>query len=109
MRRPRAPGALPASSPVECRATIAQRVVGRHSTCDRRPSAYAGSVAGPALTEPLEIGGVRFANRVLLAPLAGIGNWFVRLQASRHGAGGADGGFNRGDNDDGNGLAKWRD
>ncbi len=46
-------------------------------------------MAGPALTEPLEIGGVRFANRVLLAPLAGIGNWFVRLQASRHGAGGA--------------------
>ena len=30
---------------------------------------------------------VRIANRVLLAPLAGIGNWFVRLQAKRHGAG----------------------
>jgi tRNA-dihydrouridine synthase B len=41
----------------------------------------------PELTEPLEIGGVRIANRVLLAPLAGIGNWFVRLQARRHGAG----------------------
>jgi tRNA-dihydrouridine synthase B len=27
------------------------------------------------------------SNRVLLAPLAGIGNWFVRLQARRHGAG----------------------
>ena len=24
---------------------------------------------------------------MLLAPLAGIGNWFVRLQAKRHGAG----------------------
>jgi nifR3 family TIM-barrel protein len=36
---------------------------------------------------PFEIGGVRIANRVLLAPLAGIGNWFVRLQARRHGAG----------------------
>jgi tRNA-dihydrouridine synthase B len=43
--------------------------------------------AQPALTEPFEIGGVRIANRVLLAPLAGIGNWFVRLQAKRHGAG----------------------
>lgn len=43
----------------------------------------------PPLTEPLEIAGVQFANRVLLAPLAGIGNWFVRLQAQRHGAGGA--------------------
>ena len=34
-----------------------------------------------------EIGGVELPNRVLLAPLAGIGNWFVRLQAHRHGAG----------------------
>src|SRR6187200_3321173 len=41
----------------------------------------------PALTDPFEIGGVELANRVLLAPLAGIGNWFVRLQARRHGAG----------------------
>jgi tRNA-dihydrouridine synthase B len=41
----------------------------------------------PALTDPFEIGGIRIANRVLLAPLAGIGNWFVRLQAKRHGAG----------------------
>src|SRR5215212_6708166 len=41
----------------------------------------------PALTEPFELGGVRIANRVLLAPLAGIGNWFVRLQANRYGAG----------------------
>jgi tRNA-dihydrouridine synthase B len=43
--------------------------------------------AQPELTEPFEIGGVQIANRVLLAPLAGIGNWFVRLQARRHGAG----------------------
>src|SRR5882757_8943862 len=41
----------------------------------------------PALTDPFEIGDVRISNRVLLAPLAGIGNWFVRLQARRHGAG----------------------
>jgi tRNA-dihydrouridine synthase B len=39
------------------------------------------------LTSPFEIGGVRIENRVLLAPLAGIGNWFVRLQAKRYGAG----------------------
>jgi len=39
------------------------------------------------LTEPFRIGDVEIANRVLLAPLAGIGNWFVRLQARRHGAG----------------------
>jgi tRNA-dihydrouridine synthase B len=30
---------------------------------------------------------VEIPNRVLLAPLAGIGNWFVRLQARRYGAG----------------------
>jgi tRNA-dihydrouridine synthase B len=41
----------------------------------------------PPLTSPFAIGGVEIANRVLLAPLAGIGNWFVRLQARRHGAG----------------------
>jgi tRNA-dihydrouridine synthase B len=41
----------------------------------------------PELTDPFAIGGVAIANRVLLAPLAGIGNWFVRLQAKRHGAG----------------------
>ena len=33
------------------------------------------------------LGPLRVPNRVLLAPLAGIGNWFVRLQAKRYGAG----------------------
>ena len=41
----------------------------------------------PQLTDPWELGPLRVPNRVLLAPLAGIGNWFVRLQAKRHGAG----------------------
>ena len=41
----------------------------------------------PELTSPFRIGDVEVSNRVLLAPLAGIGNWFVRLQARRHGAG----------------------
>jgi tRNA-dihydrouridine synthase B len=40
-----------------------------------------------SLHEPWELGGVRIPNRVVLAPLAGIGNWFVRLQARRYGAG----------------------
>ncbi len=44
-------------------------------------------VTSPQLTDPFRIGDVEIANRVLLAPLAGIGNWFVRLQAKRHGAG----------------------
>jgi nifR3 family TIM-barrel protein len=39
------------------------------------------------LTDPFRIADVEISNRVLLAPLAGIGNWFVRLQAKRHGAG----------------------
>ena len=41
----------------------------------------------PALTDSWKLGDLDVPNRVLLAPLAGIGNWFVRLQASRHGAG----------------------
>jgi nifR3 family TIM-barrel protein len=41
----------------------------------------------PELNEAWSIAGVRIPNRVVLAPLAGIGNWFVRLQARRYGAG----------------------
>ncbi len=50
------------------------------SAADQRPPQ-------PPLTDPFTIGDVEIANRVLLAPLAGIGNWFVRLQARRYGAG----------------------
>ncbi|HUB74396.1 MAG TPA: tRNA-dihydrouridine synthase [Solirubrobacteraceae bacterium] len=39
------------------------------------------------LNESWTLGSLRVPNRVLLAPLAGIGNWFVRLQAKRYGAG----------------------
>ncbi len=39
------------------------------------------------LTDPWTLGGLTVPNRVVLAPLAGIGNWFVRLQARRFGAG----------------------
>jgi tRNA-dihydrouridine synthase B len=39
------------------------------------------------LDESWTLGTLRVPNRVLLAPLAGIGNWFVRLQAKRYGAG----------------------
>src|SRR3954452_13664334 len=46
-----------------------------------------GTPEQPPLTDPFAIGGIEIPNRVLLAPLAGIGNWFVRLQAKRHGAG----------------------
>src|SRR6266496_5037919 len=41
----------------------------------------------PPLTSAFRIGEVEIANRALLAPLAGIGNWFIRMQARRHGAG----------------------
>src|SRR5580693_10515607 len=39
------------------------------------------------LTDPWALGSLPIKNRVMLAPLAGIGNWFVRLQAKRYGAG----------------------
>jgi tRNA-dihydrouridine synthase B len=41
----------------------------------------------PLLTDTWSLGGHELPNRVVLAPLAGIGNWFVRLQARRYGAG----------------------
>jgi len=41
----------------------------------------------PKLTDTWTLGGLTIENRVVLAPLAGIGNWFVRLQAKRYGAG----------------------
>ncbi len=44
-------------------------------------------MSSPRLTDPWQLGALRVPNRVLLAPLAGIGNWFVRLQAKRYGAG----------------------
>jgi nifR3 family TIM-barrel protein len=40
-----------------------------------------------SLNEPWTLGGHELPNRLVLAPLAGIGNWFVRLQAKRYGAG----------------------
>jgi tRNA-dihydrouridine synthase B len=40
-----------------------------------------------ALDTPWRLGGHTLPNRLVLAPLAGIGNWFVRLQARRYGAG----------------------
>src|ERR1044072_5651500 len=40
-----------------------------------------------AMREPWRLGDLEIPNRVVLAPLAGIGNWFVRLQAKRYGAG----------------------
>jgi tRNA-dihydrouridine synthase B len=40
-----------------------------------------------SLHTPWKLGGIELPNRVVLAPLAGIGNWFVRLQAKRFGAG----------------------
>jgi tRNA-dihydrouridine synthase B len=43
--------------------------------------------AAARFTDPWMLGPLRVPNRVLLAPLAGIGNWFVRLQAKRYGAG----------------------
>jgi nifR3 family TIM-barrel protein len=42
---------------------------------------------GTNLTDSWQLGPLTVPNRVMLAPLAGIGNWFVRLQAKRYGAG----------------------
>jgi nifR3 family TIM-barrel protein len=50
----------------------------------------AAEVAPPRPTpvaEPWEAGGLRFENRLVQAPLAGIANWAFRRQSRRHGAG----------------------
>src|ERR687893_3027340 len=39
------------------------------------------------LNDPWRLAHLEVPNRVVLAPLAGIGNWFERLQAKRYGAG----------------------
>jgi tRNA-dihydrouridine synthase B len=55
-----------------------------------RHADHAGLVSTAAmrsLRDPWTLGNVELPNRVVLAPLAGIGNWFVRLQAKRYGAG----------------------
>src|SRR6202161_2581585 len=72
----------------------------RSTTCSRSPgcgccTSAIRSPCGPLimgamsreLTDPWMLGPLEVPNRVLLAPLAGIGNWFVRLQAKRYGAG----------------------
>src|SRR5437588_6901243 len=46
-----------------------------------------GALLVRRLSEPWQLGSLQVPNRLLLAPLAGIGNWFVRLQAKRFGAG----------------------
>ena len=57
------------------------------------PAADLGAEPAPRLAgmrslhDPWTLGGLTIPNRVVLAPLAGIGNWFVRLQAKRYGAG----------------------
>jgi tRNA-dihydrouridine synthase B len=48
---------------------------------------FNGRVSARSLSDAWTLGSLRVPNRVLLAPLAGIGNWFVRLQAKRYGAG----------------------
>ncbi|MBA2792388.1 MAG: tRNA-dihydrouridine synthase family protein [Thermoleophilaceae bacterium] len=53
----------------------------------RRLLSEAATSTQRKLTDPWTLGGHELPNRLVLAPLAGIGNWFVRLQAKRHGAG----------------------
>jgi nifR3 family TIM-barrel protein len=48
---------------------------------------YHETLVAKTLNDSWTLGGVTIPNRVVLAPLAGIGNWFVRLQAKRYGAG----------------------
>jgi nifR3 family TIM-barrel protein len=51
------------------------------------PTTTAPGADQRSLHDTWQLAGIDVPNRVLLAPLAGIGNWFVRFQAQRHGAG----------------------
>ena len=53
----------------------------------RPPVTGTGDLRATSLTDPWQLAHLTIPNRVVLAPLAGIGNWFVRLQAKRYGAG----------------------
>jgi tRNA-dihydrouridine synthase B len=61
--------------------------VGATTAQDRLRLGRPYDVGVRSLTDSWTLGGVEIPNRVVLAPLAGIGNWFVRLQAKRYGAG----------------------
>src|SRR5258705_13842354 len=76
----------PAASPIP--SSPSPKPSTRSTTClPSRGCALSMSETRPQLTDPFRISDVEIPNRVLLAPLAGIGNWFVRLQAKRYGAG----------------------
>jgi tRNA-dihydrouridine synthase B len=79
------PAHAPAWAPsVAIVTTLGARVPAPHpKQGSGRPTATLNAV----LNTPFRIGPVEVPNRVLLAPLAGIGTWFVRLQARRYGAG----------------------
>jgi tRNA-dihydrouridine synthase B len=64
-----------------------ERDVRRMTRRGRGPRRRYGFPVSRSLTDPWTLGGRTIENRVVLAPLAGIGNWFVRLQARRFGAG----------------------
>jgi tRNA-dihydrouridine synthase B len=61
--------------------------MGMRSCTGRAHRRYAAAMPARSLTDPWVLGGRELRNRLVLAPLAGIGNWFVRLQAKRFGAG----------------------
>src|SRR4051812_33201070 len=78
----RARGACRPSTPARAAST-------RCSATDLALDPPARANLGPvrSLNESWTLGGHQLENRLVLAPLAGIGNWFVRLQAKRFGAG----------------------
>jgi tRNA-dihydrouridine synthase B len=83
---PRAAGTAATTAMAARRAAAAPRAAAARAAA-AAGAAEAAVASPPSLTDPWALGGRTFENRVVLAPLAGIGNWFVRLQARRFGAG----------------------
>ena len=116
-RRPASATSSAATAPAIATGGLAHHIVPRLHRLDRRrrraahahgPASWSGAQARVTLTAPARQSAAALAaavprdrhaltnswrplasssNRVALAPLAGIGNWFVRLQARRYGAG----------------------
>ena len=82
----RAAGRLAHGGALEAQAQEARPPLGLPCRVEHRSARHNAGMTR-RLTDRWTLGGHELPNRLVLAPLAGIGNWFVRLQARRHGAG----------------------
>src|SRR4051794_13807999 len=64
-----------------------RQILAERAALAREPAPPPPPPADWPLARPWEVAGLRFENRLVQAPLAGIANWAFRRQSRRHGAG----------------------